>query len=481
MIKAPMMALSKGCATVMACFGLGACAVVGPDFHAPASPHPNSFTRASVSAVEQEQPVAEQWWKSYGSQRIDLLVEQALQLNPSIEAGLASLKVAQENINAQRGLFYPMVQASYGYNRQNVGNVLSSPLLSGNPLFNLHTAQLSVGYSPDLWGANRRQMESLEAQAKGQRYQYDAMRLGLISNVVAAVIQERLLKDQISIADESIAVSEEQLTHMRKLKASGYSSGVDVAAQELADAQTRALLPPLKKQLELTRNLIAVLCGHTPDAQEITANAEDTVHEPEALPSMLPSSLVEHRPDIQAAKEQLHAAHAQIGVAVSNMLPQISLTAGMSASNGVLANLFAASNQSWGLFAGVAQPIFNAGTLSARKRAAEAQAEVARAQYQAVVLSAFQNVADTLYAVQEDRNARKSALDMEAANLHLLGHVKQQLELGYVSRLALLNARQMVLQARLSRVIADATVLGDTVSMYLALGGGWAVHQTINK
>ena len=452
---------------------------VGPDYHPPEAPSVVSLTREPTDVIRTTVPdeISKKWWEVYGSPRINVLVEQALARNPNVEAGLANLKAAQEIVNAQRGLFFPSVQAGYSAARQNSGSVLSPTLNSGDTLFNLHTAQLNVGFVPDVFGANRRQVESLEAVASSQQYQLDALKITLASNVVAAAIQERLLTEQIDIVQKAIQVAEAQFKQLKRLNSSGYSSGLDVAQQQVIYVQSVALLPPLQKQLEQTRNLLAVLCGQLP-AQQLPGGALDDIHAPTALPQILPSSLVERRPDVQAAQEQLHASHAQIGVAVANMLPQISLSANLAYNNNVLGGLFSTANKSWGLLGGLTQPLFSGGTLSARKRAADATAASARAQYQIVVNTAFQNVADTLYALEADGRSVTAARQVEAANQQLVGYTERQFEKGYISRIVLLGAQQSYLQAQLARAASNATFLGDTVSLYQALGGGWSNADT---
>ena len=463
---------------IVGVFGLAALLLagctVGPDYHRPEAPSVVSLTRQPVDAMRTatQNDVPQQWWKAYGSPRINALVEQALSRNPNVEAGIANLKAAQEIVNAQRGLFYPSVQVGYSAARQNPGSVIAPPLNSGSTLFNLRTAQLNVGFVPDVFGANRRQVESLQASATSQQYQLEALKITLASNVVAAAIQEHLLSEQIGIAENAIRTSAEQLDQLKKLNEAGYSSGLDVAQQQVAYVQTVALLPPLQKQIEQTRNLLAVLCGQLP-AQPLPGGTLDEIHVPAALPTILPSSLVERRPDVQAAQELLHASHAQIGVATANMLPQISLTANLSYNSNLLAGLLSNDSKSWGLLGGLTQPLFAGGALRARKRGAEASAEAARAQYQNVVLTAFQNVADTLYALQADGRSLAATRDVEAANQQLLEHTQRQLERGYISRLVFLTAQQSFLQAQLARVASSAVYLGDTVSLYQSLGGGW--------
>ena len=453
---------------------LSGCAV-GPDYHPSAAPEVKAFTRGGASEPANPSAVRKldaQWWKAYGSDRVNALVDRALAHNPGLEAGSANLRQAQELVTAQRGLFFPQLGLGYNASRQNSGQVLSSPLNSGQSLFTLHTAQLSVGYVPDVFGANQRQVESLQAGADNQRLQNEALKVTLASNVTSAVIQEQLLLEQIAVLQEALAVGREQLRQTGLQKAAGYSSAMDLAQQEAAYAQTAALLPPLNKQLELTRDLLAVLCGEFP-AADLGADQGPKLHPPAALPEALPSQLVSQRPDVQAAEALVHAANAEVGVAVANTLPQFSLTASLGYSGNALGGLLSSANKAWSLLGGVSQPLFAGGSLSARQRAAEAAAEAARAQYKSVLLTAFQNVADALYSLQADGHALDTARDAEAANLKLLQMTEQQFKQGYTAQPTLLSVRQTYLQAKLARVAAESTYLGDTVSLYQALGGGW--------
>jgi NodT family efflux transporter outer membrane factor (OMF) lipoprotein len=471
--------------TVLGSLGLSACGSIGPDFKRPDAPAVAALTRNAPQAMlDKASPITEmhdKWWRAYGSPRIDALVDLALAHNPSLDVGLANLKAAQENVTAQRGFFYPTVSLGYSGSRQSLGRTLSSPLTSGASLYNLHTAGLNVGFVPDVFGTNRRQVESLQATANSQKYQLDALRITLASNVVAAAIQEQFLLEQMNIVQEAITAAAEQLKQVNILLAAGYSSGLDSAQQETTYAQTLALLPPLKKQLEQTRNLLAVLCGQLPSTPLLEADT-DKASQPEtpelmthlaALPQVLPSEFVARRPDIAAAEEQLHASFAQIGVATGNMLPQLSLSANLGYANGGLSGLLTPGNQAWGLLAGITQPLFAGGTLTARKRAVEAAAQGAAAQYQSTVLTAFQNVADTLYAVDADRQSLDAAQAAQAATQRQWQMTKNQFEQGYASRFVLLSAQQTYLQAKVARSMAQALYLGDTVSLFQSLGGGW--------
>lgn len=445
----------------------------GPEAVRPSAPAATRFTRPDGPAEpEQVLPVRADWWRSYGSVELNALVERALRRNPGIEAAAANLRAAQANVAAQRGMFLPSVQLGLGASRQGSGSTLASPLANGSTPFNLHTAQLGISLVPDVFGANQRMVASLQAQANGQRYQLDAMRIALASDVVAAVVQLASVQAQQQTVEAMLAVAREQLAHQKRLSDAGYANGLDLASQEQALAQAEALLPPLRKQAEQTRDLLAMWCGDLPE--QVLPNFQlSQLQSPDPLPAALPSQLLDQRPDVQAAMEQLDASQALVGVARAALLPQISLSAGMGFSGESLAGLLARGNLVWGVSAGLAQTLFSGGTLQARVQGAQAGADAALAQYRSAVLGAFQNVADALYALDADRQAWRSAQAAERASNTLLRLSQQQFEQGYLSGLALLGVRQAALQASLASVMAQGSYLADTVVLHQALGGGW--------
>jgi NodT family efflux transporter outer membrane factor (OMF) lipoprotein len=248
---------------------------------------------------------------------------------------------------------------------------------------------------------------------------------------------------------------------------------LDVAEQEALLAQAQATLPPLQKQLAQQRDMLKALVGRFP-SDELGATFElASLQLPADLPVTLPSKLVDQRPDIRAAEGQLHSASAQIGVAIANMLPNITLSAnGGSAANG-FGGLFGPGTSFWALSASVTQPIFQGGTLLHRTRAARAAFDQAAAQYRSTVIVAFQSVADALNAVQSDAKAMTAAVAAERAAETTLTIIRRQLDLGQVAYLALLNAQQAYLQAHINRVQAQANRYADSAALFQALGGGW--------
>ncbi len=494
--------LALSCVAALAALPLVSGCVVGPNYRRPATPPASGYTpgplppaTASVRGPEgaaqtfnTARSISAQWWTLFRSPALNQLIERAFAANPTIDAAVAALREAQESVYAQRGYFYPTVQASYQGERTKLsGNTATSsaPGIQGNgeniapsgpaqPVtYNFHTAQLTVGYVPDVFGANRRQVESLQAQADAARFQLEAAYVTLASNVVAAALQEASTRAQIAAVQSIIDASERSLQILRNQRRLGYAARLDVAQQELALAQAQALLPPLTRQLEQTRDLIRMLAGNAPDHDVPETFTLAALHLPEQLPLSLPSQLIEQRPDVRAAEAQVRSASALVGVAVANRLPQFSLTAALGGQATDITQMFESAGTFWDIMGSASQPLFDAGTLKHRQRAAEQALAQAAAQYRSTVLTAFQDVADTLHALYSDADALKSAEAVEQAARVTLEISRRQLQSGYTNGLAVLTAQQAYQQAVIARVQAQAARLGDTAALFQALGGGW--------
>jgi NodT family efflux transporter outer membrane factor (OMF) lipoprotein len=456
---------------------------VGPNFATPDAPTVAGYTPAplakTVAADGQAQTfvqgldVGGRWWTLYGSPDLDALVDRALKANPDLEAAQAALRVAREAYYAQRGALLPTVDAGYSLSRQKVSDVDASPLNSNSQLFTLHTAQVSVGYTPDVFGGIRRQTESVQAQAEAQRFQTEAAFLTLTSNVVAAAIQQASLAEQIAETRTLIASDRKVLELMREQFRQGEIASPDVAAQETLVAQAEQTLPPLEKQLAAQNDLVADLSGRFPGDAPATAIALSSLTLPADLPVSLPSKLVEQRPDIRAAAANLHAASAQVGVAIAARLPAFPLSANLGGQSTTLTSLFSNGNTFWTLTGAVAQPIYEGGALRHKQRGAEAALDQAKAQYRSIVLSAFQNVADTLQALEADARALQSAAVADHSAAESLALAQQQYAAGQTASLTVLSAEQARQQALLAMTQARAARYADTAALFQALGGGW--------
>ncbi|MEO5932860.1 MAG: efflux transporter outer membrane subunit [Duganella sp.] len=468
---------------------LAGCAA-GPDYVRPAAPAAARYTAESLAPETVPTPVAggavqrfvegrevpARWWTAFGSEPLNQLVDAALAANPDLRAAEAALRVAQENAAAQRGAYFPEVDLHLTPTRQQVARTLSSPTASGVNLYTLHTAQLSVGYVPDVFGGVRRQVEAAGAQVDVARFQREAARLTLTSNLVAAVIGEAALRAQLDVMRELVETARKQLDAVGTRQRAGQLGAADVAAQEAALAQLEAGLPPLEKQVAQQRDLLAVLAGRLPSDGAGARVDFDGLALAQALPLGVPARLVERRPDIRAAEAQLHAASAQIGVARAARLPNISLTAALGGSALTAGTLFKAGTGFWGIGADLLQPVFRGGALMHQQRAAEAAYEQAAAQYRGVVLVAFQNVADALHAIEADARGLRAAAAAERAAGRSLAIAQRQRELGTVGYSAVLVARQAYQQSAIALIQARAARYTDTVALFQALAGGWDVN-----
>lgn len=479
----------------------------GPDFKRPAAPVAVSYTPQAMpvqtssantlqgkaqSFVASKQIPAD-WWTLFQSAKLNVLIERSFKANPDIEAAQAALHAAQQSVIAQQGFFYPTVGVSYSPSRNKLAGNMggNSPGVQGNgtliqtysnpagpkyngpAYYNFHVAQLTVGYVPDVFGMRRRQVESAQAQAEMQQMQLQATYITLASNVVAAAFQEASVRAQLTAVERVVAINRENLDIMRRQLVLGLLAEIDVAAQEAALAQAEMALPPLRNQLEQTRDLIRALAGNTPDNDVPETFELSDLHLPDELPLSLPSKLVEQRPDVRIAEAQLHDASAQYGVAIANRLPQFSIMAGMGGMASTPDWMFRAGGGFFNLVGNVAQTIFDGGTLRAQSDAAKEALVQAGAQYRGTVIAALQNVADTLHTIAADADALKAAAASEQASKKLLDLTREQYHLGYVSYQNLLLAEQNYQLTRVSLVQAQTSRLGDTAALYQALGGGW--------
>jgi NodT family efflux transporter outer membrane factor (OMF) lipoprotein len=468
--------------------GLLAGCAAGPDFHRPSPPGTKGYSEIPLVPETAFAPgpggaaqrfvtgrdIPAQWWTIFQCKPLDQLVRQALADSPTMSAAQAALREARENRLAQLGGLFPSVDAGFSANRSKfTGASFGQPETPGG-LFTLYNASVSFSYTFDLFGATRRGLEELQAQVDYQHYLLEGSYLTLTSNLVTTAVQEASLRARISATAELLKAEEEQLGLVEQQFQLGGSSRSDVLAQKAQLAQTRATLPSLEKQLAQSRHLLAVLSGSPPGAAAQLPKFELADFQlPTDLPLSLPSSLVSQRPDIRAAEELLHSASALIGVATANMFPKLTISGNYGSQSTLLGDLFSSGTNVWSIGAGLLQPIFRGGELSAKRRAAIAAYDRAEAQYRETVLQAFQNVADVLRALETDAETLKAQSDAEAAAREALDLARDQFELGAISYLVLLNAERQHQQSRLTLAQARAARFADTAALFQALGGGW--------
>jgi NodT family efflux transporter outer membrane factor (OMF) lipoprotein len=461
---------------------LGACAV-GPNFHRPAAPRVDRFTEhgmpsASVDADGIVQRfhlgarITRDWWRLFHSAALDRIVARAMADNQSIQAALASLARSQDLLRAGYGIFFPQLDADLRATRQRfVPSQFGSPAPAS--VFNFFTAEGTVSYTLDLFGGQRRTVESLRAEVDVERWTLAGAYLMLTSNVASTVIARAGYRAQIDATNEFIRSLKEQVRITSAQAEAGTVPYANVLSITTQLDNTSATLPPLEQKLSQTEHLLATLEGHTP-AEGVPGEIKlEELTLPADLPLTLPSAIVRSRPDILVAEAQLHDASAKIGVATAAMFPNITLNGGYGVNSSMITSLFQPANIAWSIGASLTQPIFHGGTLYYQRRAAIEGYHVALHQYEQTVLTAFQQVADALRALEHDAQTVVAAADADKASSEALRLVEIDYKAGTASYLQVLIADVQWQQARISHIQAVTQRMQDTVALFVALGGGW--------
>ncbi len=466
---------------------------VGPDFKIPTAPQnavAGTYTQEKIAdeldpglASAKKQvfvpggKISSQWWEVFHNEALNQLIVRSLKNNPNLKAAQSSLTSAAEIYNYQFGaLMVPNVTAGITNQREKLN--LNQAQQAGNPnaqgaVLGLLNASVNVSYNFDVFGANRRQLESQKAAMEYQAYQLEAAYLSLTANVVTTAIREASLREQLKATQDLLQAQNTQLQVVQKQFEVGAISRTPLLQQINIVAQTRASIPSLEKALSQTRHQLSVYAGLLP-SQSVEAEFNlDSLELPRELPISLPSELVRQRPDIRASEALLHQASAQVGVATANQYPQFTLSGSYGSSAVKQGDLFKASSAFWNFAEGITAPIFSGGALSAKLRASQASYLQASEEYRATVLGAFQNVADTLRALEADTQTLNAQAQVEAISKEALELSTKQYQLGATSYLVLLDAQRTYQQALINLIAAKAARYADTAALFQSLGGGW--------
>ncbi|RKE39906.1 NodT family efflux transporter outer membrane factor (OMF) lipoprotein [Paraburkholderia sp. BL23I1N1] len=458
---------------------------VGPDFQAPAAPDTQTYTHhaeASGTVSSDATPGSAQtfttadsampmWWQQFRSEPLDRLVKQALDRSPTLAQARGKLIEARENYNAQAGATqFPSVDASISGTRQQVDlAAFGIPHVENPGPFSLFNASVSVSYTFDIFGGNRRALEAALAQVDYAAFQLDAARLSIAGNVVSTAVLRASLQQQILLTQRLADAQAQLLSIIEARFAAGGVSQLDVNSQRTLLAQARASLPPLATQLAQANHQLAILVGVAPSKIDFSEITLASLNLPNDIPVTLPSTLARQRPDIRASEALLHQASANVGVATANLYPKFSLSAGIGSERTSIQDIVSGLNI-WNVGLNLTQPIFHGGELHAKKRAAQAAYEAAFAGYQQTVLQALQQVADALAALRNDASelrARNEAAVQAQANLDI---AHAQYSAGGISRSSLLDTQRQALQTALDQTRAQAARLSDTAALFQSLG-----------
>ena len=474
--------------------GLTACSV-GPDYTQPSAPAVTKYTNiklpkntvstpSATSAGKSQhlstvQQIPQNWWYLFHSPQINQLVQQGLDNSPDLASAKATLQEAQYTFKAEVGnLMLPAID--FGANASRNRN---SPIQFGsssvNNIFNLYSATGQITYDIDLWGKNRRTLEGYQAQVDYAQYELEGAYLSLSSNIVTTALSIASTERQINVTKEMITAEKKILQITQQQYNNGSIAYQSVLLQQTQLAQTQASLPPLQSALAQENHALAVLVGKPTSQQKLPIINLDKIVLPKNLPVTLPSSLVAQRPDIQASSALLHAASANIGVAIANILPDFTISGNYGYNSLETGDLFTKKNNVWGYGAGVTQPIFHGGGLTYAKYAVDSAYNAALGNYHEVVLMAFQNVADALTNLTIDAVAYQRSYQAAKSAKSTFGVTTQQFDFGGVNYLSLLDSQEQYLETQLQLIKAQATRYSDTVALYQALGGGWWNHPLV--
>jgi NodT family efflux transporter outer membrane factor (OMF) lipoprotein len=478
--KAAMPAL-QGLLAVLLCCALGC--VVGPDFKRPTPPSIERYTTGPTLTAtmpadgkaqhfDQGALIVSDWWRLFNAPALDAVVKESLANNQSLQAAQASLRQSQDILRAGFGVFYPQVNAGAEASRQK-----TSPAVTGgktpSSIFNLFTLSASVSYALDVFGGERRAVESLGAQMDLQHALVQAAYITLTGNVVNAMIARAAYQEQIMATEQLIDLQREQIKLTEAQAQAGIVPYANLLSLQSQLAAVEATLPPLRQRISQTEHLLATLAGRIPSEWAPQQVAFTDLMLPGALPITLPSELVRQRPDILAAEAQLHSASAEIGVATAAMYPSFTLNGAYAVGSTASGNIFKSNSIFWNLGANVSAPLFRGGTLWYGRQAAIDAYQLSAANYRQTVLSAFAQVADTLRALEHDAelvHAQSRAISSAEEAQRL---IRANYRAGTANYVQVLIADGQYHQAKIGYLQALAQRYQDTAALFVALGGGW--------
>ncbi|AXE98242.1 efflux transporter outer membrane subunit [Paraburkholderia hospita] len=465
-------------AVAVACVIAAACSF-GPNGNPPAMPEPAHYgadpqptQTVPAQGVTQQFVVGAkavpQWWRTFESDQLNALVDEGLRNSPTLDAADKSLKAAREQLRAQIGSnMLPTIDAGGQAARQ---RALAIPEIGPNTfLYNTFVGQLQAQYTFDIFGAARLADAALASRVNVQAYQFDAARRALAANIVAAAISAAMLDAQVQTTERLVALANDQARDTQRRYDLGAVSHSDLLGAQQSAASLAASLPPARQQLLTTRHALAVLLGRTPDEAPPALDLA-SLHVPEQVPVSVPSDLLKARPDIQAADATLKAAAADVGVATAQMFPSLTLSASMGQGGFSWPVALSGAGAIWSIGASITQPIFHGGALFAQRRAAIASYEAATSQYKQTVLAAFQNVADTLAALEHDAQSLDAANVAARAAQRSFEETAARYRLGAVPVTASRASEQQYRNARLDEIRFTGARLNDTAALFQAMG-----------
>ena len=453
---------------------------VGPDFHPPLAPTTRAYVASQPAVIQPPiagergqaitvgAPLRSDWWTLLNSPEIDRTVELALANNNNLAVARSNLRAAAQNVAAVRGRQLPQLDLAGGIEDQKYGSYFLGPLAFTFPRFASYTGGAQVSYDLDVFGGTRRAVEQSRAEAEVEQRRLDAARLEVAGAVVIQALQIAALRAQIQVIDAIVASDQKTMDLVTTAQTVGVATRVDITTARSQLDRDRALIPPLRQQIDVAESTLAVLVGKAPADWTAPQFELSRITLPSELPLVVPSELVRARPDIRAAEADLHAANAAVGAATADLYPRLNLSAEL-AGQGLTSGGFGSA---WSVIGGLTAPVFHGGALTARKRAAVAERDASFSQYQQTVLTAFEQVADALHGLSNTSDAiaaQEQALASAGEALELTRHGFADGNIGIVQ---VLDAQRLQQLAEIDLVQARAQRYVQTVDIFLAMGGG---------
>jgi multidrug efflux system outer membrane protein len=455
---------------------LAGCAL-GPNYRRPETTTPAAYRFEHDATADSVADAG--WWLVYQDPVLQSLIREGLANNFDVRIAAARIDQARAALGSAHLQQLPQVSATAGATRQRTSQYELQPGFS--PIYNVFSVEGSLSYEIDFWGKYRRATEAARAQLLQSAYAKQDVMAGLVASVATAYFTLQTLDEQLAITHRTVGTRQKFVELTQAQHDRGTVSELDVATAQAQLAVAKANLPDLKRQIGQTEDQLSVLLGHNPD-EILRSDGEGAVpsldHAPPPVPAAgLPSSLLERRPDLREAEQNLVAANAQVGVAKANLFPSITLTALGGGISDALSSLFSGPARTWSAGGNLLQPLLNPQRNLYQLDLANAQKRQALLQYQKSVQTAFQEVSDALIARQQDADlqaAQEAQVDAQRrANTIALARYR----VGYASYFNVIDADRDLFTAELSLSAARLGTLLSVVQLYRALGGGWQVEQ----
>jgi outer membrane protein, multidrug efflux system len=446
---------------------LGAC-TVGPEYRRPAVPTPPTFRGQTEDELSQSLGDLT-WWRLFEDETLHRLILEGLRENYDLRIAATRILDARAQVTITRSFQFPEINASGSaiYTRIEGERDVLQPQDQFSPI-----AGFDLAFELDFWGRFRRGTEAaradLLASVDGRRFVLST----LVTDIASAYFRLRALDGELEVSRRTLLARQDSLRLVRMREAGGVAGLIDVRQAEILVAQAEEVLTDTERQTEQTENVISVLIGHQPEAVPRGRPLLEQVAIP-AVPGGVPSSLIERRPDIRQAEDQLAAATARIGVAKADFFPRVLLTGAGAGGGFLIDGSWVGPQALFNIGPRVFLPIFNTGRTQAGVDSAEARAQAALAQYQQIILLAFRDVADALVEYRKRRQFRlqQETLLVAAQDTARLADIRYKG--GVTSYLEVLDSERQFFDAELGLVRSNRDELLAVVRLYRALGGGW--------